>query len=232
MPIERDDSRDRRVCYRSPLSDHHFDTRQSIKSKTDDLCCLVWDALSVFFSGRCDTSLRIRPFRINFDCARCRRTAIDGIILWRAFSSCSRTGRFCSWQSRIVGVATRAPRRPRNSWKTFFTGLLFAKRVRRCRNHFVSLFLHHTTDPDIFALSDQLFAALLEDFNTEAEDGSLTEVTLFNCLFTYDGWFDVLSVQVAETLVALYHQCRRGNLTLLESLRTKEAALPPLHKQV
>ena len=170
---------------RLPLVDHHFDMRQWIESKAGDLCHPMWDVLSVFFCG-CDPSLRIRPLCINFDCARCRRTVIDGIILWRAFSSCSRAGRRCNWRSKTVGVATKAPRRPRNSWKTSFTGLLFAKRVRRCRNHSVAL-LHYATDPDIFALSDQLFAALLEDFNTEAEDGSLTEVTQSDGLLIYDG---------------------------------------------
>lgn len=76
-------------------------------------------------------------------------------------------------------------------------------------------------EPDIWGLRDQLFAAMLEDFNTEIEDGSLDEVSHGKEI---DG--TVCFKQVAQSLITLYHQCKKGNLTLLEQFRSKVASLP------
>lgn len=66
------------------------------------------------------------------------------------------------------------------------------------------------TAPDPMKLEEQLFAALLEDFNTQVEDDSL--------------------LQVAQNMVDLYHDCRSGKTTILDRLRA--TAQPALQQQV
>jgi len=65
-------------------------------------------------------------------------------------------------------------------------------------------------DPDVFQLEEQIFAALLEDFSTQVEDGSLS--------------------QVAQKMVDLYQECKNGQNGILEGLRASVQL--PLTKQV
>eukprot|EP00210_Caulerpa_lentillifera_P008021 g7658.t1 len=71
-------------------------------------------------------------------------------------------------------------------------------------------FTLNTKDPDVFKLEEQLLAALLEDFSTQVEDGSL--------------------YQVAQRMIDLYTECRNGKNELLKQLRSISQL--PLGKQV